>query len=399
MKILALLFTVFSLMIAPAWAQVPPDSSGGNLDIRNLCASIASPLTELKPAHSSIRYQFESMIYAAADVKPSDTDEQVNSKVRSFLDARMPQLLCSQPDFVPNNGNILKLAVSRQSSYFIRNALDVWKLDLNQVDATDGRTVLDHIVAKRDSYSTSQQAWKTFQRYYDRFRVAGAKTRAELEVGGTVQSVAGEQARLIAEDTAKAQAGDFSAAMHLWGVHYGVYKVYGRTITPDPVAAQKWRRRAEEMALAHPVAKNFRILGDSYRGQDDAAAAQWLERAVALDDPDAEFLLGRAYAEGTGVPKDLNRALALMTQANNRDLGGLSLLWGGSISGWLGNRERQIAWYRTAWQQGVRTFAVPGYPVPPPSLSDLRGPLAIWFGDHNISECGTTIWGDDSCPH
>lgn len=370
----------------------------GKLDPKELCAGVATQTLEIEPRHDTVLYMYQSELYDAAGVVQSDSEAVLNAKVRKLLNERMPELLCNQVDFIPANGNILKLAVARQNDDFIFHVLNDWKPDLNQVDAADGRTVLDYIAWQRDRYAPEQSAHRVYQRMYDKFRKAGAKTRAELEGSGAVASVAQEQARIIAGHAAKAQAGDFQAALTLWGAYTGRDKVYGQPFAGDPATSRKWRKRAEDIALAGKDARKFVSLGYAYKGEDDAVAAQWFERAVALDDPEAQFQLGRAYAEGTGVPKDLDRALALMTKANARDPAALSLLWGGSIEGWLGHPDRQLAWYRTAWQQGVRTFPVPGYPTPPLSLGDMRGPLAHWFDDHKLNVCGKTIWNDSSCP-
>ncbi len=386
-------------LAAPGSAQEKPNwRFDGVLDPRELCAGVATQTVEFEPRHDTVLYMYQSELYDAAGVVKSDSEEALNTKVRKLLNERMPQLLCNQFNFVPANGNILKLAVARQNDDFIYRVLNEWKPDLNQVDAADGRTVLDYIAWQRDRYGPTQSAHRSFQRMYDDFRKAGAKLRSELETSGAIGAIAQEQSHILAGHAAKAQAGDFQAALTLWGAYTGRDKVYGQPIPADPAASQKWRRRAEDIALAAGESKKFVQLGYAYKGENDAVAAQWFERAVALDNPEAQFLLGRAFAEGTGVPKDLERALALMTRANARDPAGLSLLWGGSINGWLGRGDAQIAWYRTAWQQGVRTFPVPGYPTPPLSLGDLRGPLAHWFDDHKVNVCGRTIWGDSSCP-
>jgi TPR repeat protein len=383
-------------LFSPAAAQDKPNwRFNGVLDTKDLCAGVAEQTLELEPRHDTVLYMYQSELYDAAGVVKSDSEAVLNAKVKKLLDARMPELLCNQLNFVPANGNILKLAVARQNDDFIFRVLNDWKPDLNQVDAADGRTVLDYIAWRRDTYRPEQSAYKSYQRMYDDFRKAGAKLRSELQSSGAVASVAQEQARILAGHAAKAQAGDFGAALTLWGAYAGRDKVYGQPLAADPAAAQEWRKRAEAIALSAGNAKNFVNLGRTYTGENDAVAAQWFARAAALDDPEAEFLLGRAHAEGTGVPKDLERALALMTKANGRDPGAGSLLWAGSINSWLGRREQQIAWYRTAWQQGVRFWPVPGY-EPPKDPSE--SPLLAWFRANRVSECGKTSWGDNSCP-
>ena len=54
-------------------------------------------------------------------------------------------------------------------------------------------------------------------------------------------------------------------------------------------------------------------------GPDYRAAAGWYLKAVNLGDHDAAFRLGLLYEQGNGVPKDLNQARRLYTQAGTPD--------------------------------------------------------------------------------
>lgn len=54
-------------------------------------------------------------------------------------------------------------------------------------------------------------------------------------------------------------------------------------------------------------------------GPDYRAAAGWYLKAVNLGDHDAAFRLGLLYEQGNGVPKDLNQARRLFTQAGTPD--------------------------------------------------------------------------------
>jgi hypothetical protein len=380
---------------SPCAAQDKPNwRRNGVLDVQELCAGVMSQTLENEPQHDSVLYMYQSEIYDAAGVVRRDTEAQVNAKVRKLLNANMPRLLCTGIGAVPNNGNLLKTAVSRMSDDFIDYVLEDWKLDLNQVDAVDGRTVLEHIALKRDSYRPDQAPYRIFQRYYERFRAAGAKTRAELEASGAVSSIAATQQRMIAELAAKAEAGDFESARVLFGAYDGREKLSGQTITRDAAAAQRWRKRAEAIALAGNAVFPLMSMAATYEIYNDpATAAVWYDRAARRGNREAMRNLGIAYALGKGVPKDLPRALSYMEQADGQDPAALSLLWAGSINEWLGHPDQQLLWYRYAWQQGVRTFPVPGYAPPPVPQS----PLGEWFRMKHVSECGPTIKGDRSC--
>ena len=160
---------------APAQRAVPFDASG----IRNFCAAVSSPLVELHPVYPSQRYGFESYLAEWALVRPDDPVPEIHRKIGRFLNANMPSLLCNQVNFNPRNGNILKLAVLRQSNSFIRNVLTDWHVDLNQIDAADGKTVLDYIQDRR-ARAGSTSLSRTMDRYYTSFRAAGARHASEL---------------------------------------------------------------------------------------------------------------------------------------------------------------------------------------------------------------------------
>jgi hypothetical protein len=155
--------------------------SNGFLDVGELCAEVSNPLPVLSPAHPSLRYSFESELADAAGVLPTDTEEQINAKIGTLINNNASRLTCNQVNFSPRNGNILKLAVSRQSNYFIGRVIGNWNVDLNQIDEADGMTVLDYISYRRARTAQSSTYGLTLDRYYKRFRAAGAKHRSELQ--------------------------------------------------------------------------------------------------------------------------------------------------------------------------------------------------------------------------
>jgi hypothetical protein len=150
------------------------------LNAANLCAAIESQAIELEPQHALIAYQYETLIFEYSGVEATDTVVEINEKVRQKLDVAMPLLLCKPVNFVPQNGNILKLAVSRQVDSFIVSTLNDWKIDLNQIDETDDSTVLDYIKQKISDAGANANLARIYTRYYDRFRASGAKHAVEL---------------------------------------------------------------------------------------------------------------------------------------------------------------------------------------------------------------------------
>ena len=360
-------------------------SSNGILNPRAICNAIDNQLMQnpRTARHPDIRFIFENLFADAAHVAPTDTREQVHAKIRFFINDNMPRLKCNG-SYNGADGNILKLAVLRQFDELIDRALGKWKIDVNQVDEEDGKTVLDYIADLR-ARSPSDT---TLSRYYDDFRAAGGKHRAELEREGKVVSLAIEQANNLSQLEGKARAGDTEAALRLYRAY-----AYGRdtdlAVAVDLNQARPWLDFAGSSALAGRNATDLYSVGMTYddrQMQDPASSAAWLQRAASAGSAEARFWLGRYYATGHGVPRDLNRALQLMTVAEAAGER-TAALWMGSIHGWMGHREEQIRWYRYATASGLSAFDVPGF----------EGSLADWFQANGANACGPDIKGGKSC--
>ena len=81
--------------------------------------------------------------------------------------------------------------------------------------------------------------------------------------------------------------------------------IHGRGVTPNPIEAIKWYRKAAE--LRHAIAQ--RSLGDCYYygtgvAKNGAEAARWYRKAAEQGDADAQFQLAVCYDKGIGVAKD-----------------------------------------------------------------------------------------------
>jgi hypothetical protein len=150
----------------------------GNMDFRSFCTAVDSKSFENNPTRDGVLYQYQTMVYDAAGVLPNDSSEVAFQKSKAFMDANAASLVCNLINFNPRSGSILKLAVARQSNEFIWDAVVNWKLDLNQIDATDGKTVLDYITDRRASAGPTFA--RTLDRYYKRFRDGGARHAHEL---------------------------------------------------------------------------------------------------------------------------------------------------------------------------------------------------------------------------
>jgi hypothetical protein len=180
--VLAGSFVASTAVAAPNSAQPPAVSQVYTRETlaRDLCAAVISQSGEGAPFHSSIMYIYQTIIMTEAGVLSTDTREEVARKVRVWFNANSPRLLCNHFNFPLYNGNILKLAISSQSDSFIDDAIRRWRVDLNNVDAVDGETVLDYIVQMRVDAGSNASLNRMYTRYYDRFRAAGALHAREL---------------------------------------------------------------------------------------------------------------------------------------------------------------------------------------------------------------------------
>ena len=174
---LASLAVVFALCVTPSLGLADAKQQSG-FNFRSFCTAVDSKALSNNPAHETVLYQYQDMLLEAARVPQTDTDAVAHLKIGAFLNANAPLLTCNMVNFNPRNGSIYKLAVARQADSFIDDALDNWHVDLNQIDATDGKTVLDYISDRRSMAGPTYA--RTLDRYYKRFRAAGAKHAAEL---------------------------------------------------------------------------------------------------------------------------------------------------------------------------------------------------------------------------
>ncbi|MES2526951.1 MAG: hypothetical protein V4598_07675 [Bdellovibrionota bacterium] len=153
-------------------------SCPNQLNVASFCTAVDSKEIEPNPSHDSILYQYQTMIFNASCVVPGDSNASIRSKVQNFWNRYHDRLTCNMVNFNPRNGSILKLAVARQSDEFIDDSITAWQVGLNHIDSVDNGTVLDYIEQRKTNAGPTFA--RALQRYYDRFRAAGAKHRREL---------------------------------------------------------------------------------------------------------------------------------------------------------------------------------------------------------------------------
>jgi hypothetical protein len=146
-------------------------------DVARLCNEVGDQLQT--DEGDGLTYNYERRLKHAACVQKIDSVELEQEKIRRFWSQNQSRLTCTQLGFSVRKGSLLKLAVERNARSFINDAVRRWKVDLNQVDASDGRTVLDYIQDELlKERGTRNEA--NLQRYFDFFRRFGAKLQREL---------------------------------------------------------------------------------------------------------------------------------------------------------------------------------------------------------------------------
>jgi hypothetical protein len=152
-----------------------PDS----IRLTGICNSIATEKKDRDPEGPYL-YVYQRQIHEAACANPDvDSDAVVQAKIAALWKSNQPALRCRQQDLNVVDGNILKLAVTRHFIDVLEDAAQLWRVDLNVVDPSDGRTVLDYTRDEigRNNGNASEPVLRT---YYDMLRKSGARHRSEL---------------------------------------------------------------------------------------------------------------------------------------------------------------------------------------------------------------------------
>ena len=110
---------------------------------------------------------------------PEDSEEEAGRKIRAMWTKYEDKLICNNTRFDVLDGNMLKFAASARFEDFLFDTAMIWQVNLNRVDPSDGRTVLDYVQKEIDKNRGSALEGK-LKTYYDMLRTSGAKHRSEL---------------------------------------------------------------------------------------------------------------------------------------------------------------------------------------------------------------------------
>lgn len=147
--------------------------------LRGICAAVSNrDQTTKEPQKYPYRYQRKIFEASCVDMY-RDSDEEIARKVSAMWAKNADKLTCTDVSFNVEKGSIIKYAVNAKFDKFIWDVVISWKVDLNRVDESDNKTVLDYTqgqIIQFEGLATEQ----TLKSYYDLLRRYGAKHRNEL---------------------------------------------------------------------------------------------------------------------------------------------------------------------------------------------------------------------------
>lgn len=147
--------------------------------INTLCDYVDSHLPEAEG--SPYRYRYQTIIMQASCVNPTDSKEVIQEKVNAFWRKYENRLTCEVANFGVRNGNLIKYAIRKNFDSFIVDVSRNWKVNLNRVDPSDQKTVLDFVYDELAIEEARGSALANRLRTYANFLKAnGAKRKSEL---------------------------------------------------------------------------------------------------------------------------------------------------------------------------------------------------------------------------
>jgi hypothetical protein len=179
MKVISVSSAAIAALAFAGLADAQPPKITGLAALRGICSDISTQ-TPYNEQPELISYMYEKRIYDAAGVDfAKDTPEQARKKIRKLWLQHQPSLRCQANNFNVRDGNILKYAIATRAYNLIDDAVKIWGIDVNIVDPSDNRTLLDYAESQRDQYKGTAMETE-LQNYIDILVRHGAKRRREL---------------------------------------------------------------------------------------------------------------------------------------------------------------------------------------------------------------------------
>lgn len=143
--------------------------------LRGVSAMVGS---HMKDRSGKNEWLYQTRFLEAACVEQNDSEEIKNQKIRETWHLLEDDLIANSSQFDVVDGNILKYAASTKNDAFIRDAIK-WGVNLNRVDPSDNRTVLDYISFHIERHKGNALEGM-FAHYYKLLKAGGAKHKNEL---------------------------------------------------------------------------------------------------------------------------------------------------------------------------------------------------------------------------
>ena len=145
-------------------------------DLDTLCNFVETRLSS-RP----YSYVYQEIILYHAGVDQSDSKELRNAKVQTLWTRDLMARVCHAASFTVPNGSLLKFAVHQKFDSFIVDVTRNWRVDLNHIGTSDGRTVLDYVSDEMiKEHARSSSSVGILKTYFTLLRTAGGKHRREL---------------------------------------------------------------------------------------------------------------------------------------------------------------------------------------------------------------------------
>lgn len=174
LKLFTLSFICLSVMHSAA-GQALQDCSYEPKKLRNICMMVSERMPDKDGRNT---YLYQTRLQEAACVVSNDSEAWVQAKMQRLWREQGSSLTCNGASLDIQDGNLLKFAFIQEFDDFFRDVIK-WKIDLNEVDPTDGRTLLDYVQSQIDK-NAGNELGKRYQNYYYALQHAGAKRRHEL---------------------------------------------------------------------------------------------------------------------------------------------------------------------------------------------------------------------------
>lgn len=352
-------------------------------DIQRICGQLPSGSTE--PEGSVNAYAYQTSFYRTVGVTDSDPALQTRRKVRAWWKAHgAPQCDTANHGVV----SLLKVGMAHQFDSFVFEAVQDWRLPLNDLDVSDGRTPLDFAADLYDRNRDGALAQK-YLLYYRFLRAHGARHRLELERSGDLADPRDLQATFLPAHEAAAAQGETDSLFYLMGAYFnGYHTAENRSLGLQHLRAyeDKILRERDYPAMVHV---GYEYWNEFSKGpKDDRLGADWFRRAAEGGSGEGALALGKALRVSKGVERDQQEALRWFETAfsSDDDVSQIAAVQIGMIQLGLGRRDEALKWLRYAVQTGGMYLETDG-----------GRPLYLWFDEGGISRCGVNIRGFDNC--